>query len=129
MPHQQRTSRLMSAPLSVIHESRVQKGRLRQPSFQNDLIELDRNLKSAGADHAYRLNLMQIQILMTLPGFKNGGAGQPVTLPTTQYIYRICPIGKLLSYTTGWTSTAPRKEDHAWVAFRLWERQVGGTNS
>lgn len=77
--------------------------------------------------HPYRLSAHQIEELMNIPNFSHGASGKGAVLPNQEYLYRISTITRLLSYTTGWHSASPRKEDLPWVAFRFFEAEMSRT--
>lgn len=117
----------MTATLKALHELRQDKGEKRQPTFLNDLRDLDLVLKDQGESHPYELGNAKLGALMAHGSFKNGGAGSLANLPTTDYLYRISSISKILSYSQDWNSASPRKMDHPWVVFRVWQTQLERT--
>jgi hypothetical protein len=111
----------------MLHQLRQDIGARRQPTFANSLSALGQTLYDVDARHPYRLRLQQIQKLMQIDSFRTGATGLSVTLPEQEYLYRISPIQKVLSYTTQWTSPYPRKEDQPWVAFQIWKNEINRT--
>lgn len=114
----------MLRALQILYELRQDKGAKRQPTFETDLIDLDRIMEGK---HPYRLSAHQIEELMNIPNFSHGASGKGAVLPNQEYLYRISTITRLLSYTTGWHSASPRKEDLPWVAFRFFEAEMSRT--
>lgn len=110
--------------LQILYHLRQEKGAQRQTTFESELKYLDGVMRG---QHPYQLSAHYIQELMKAPFFLYGAAGNVASLPKQEYLFRISTISKLLSYTTSWTSTLPRKEDLPWVAFRLFEAQLGRT--
>jgi len=111
----------MHRALQILYGLRQDKGAERQPTFETDLIDLDRIM---AGKHPYRLSARELQELMNSPNFSRGASGNTAVLPNQEYLYRISTITKLLSYTTQWHSTSPRREDLPWVAFRFFEAEV-----
>src|ERR1700753_16767 len=62
--------------------------------------------------------------LMNNGWFNTGARGAPAVLPTSGYIYRVCPIAKLTEYSSGWVSSMPHQGDQPALIYGLWERKI-----
>lgn len=112
----------MACPFTKIHEMRQDRGNKRQPSFGHALMDLDLAIKPE--TQPYKISLPIIQNLMKEKWFREGAQGASATLPTSGYIYRICPIAKLTSYTSGWFSSTPRQVDQPPLIYQLWKEKI-----